>query len=81
MSEDPVDKCPECGAPAERILSAGAGLLFKGSGFYITDYRSDAYKKDAASDSGKTSPTKSEPKSDGGSSSPAAPSSPAKPKE
>ena len=52
MSEDPVDTCPQCGAPAERLLSAGAGLLFKGSGFYITDYRSDSYKKAAEKDSG-----------------------------
>ena len=51
MSEDPVDTCPECSAPAERQLSAGAGLLFKGSGFYITDYRSDSYKKAAEKDS------------------------------
>lgn len=33
--------CPECGRPAERQLSGGAGLLFKGSGFYITDYGKD----------------------------------------
>ena len=52
ISEDPVDSCPECGAPAERLLSAGAGLLFKGSGFYITDYRSDSYKKAAEKESG-----------------------------
>ncbi|HEU5208985.1 MAG TPA: FmdB family zinc ribbon protein [Longimicrobiales bacterium] len=61
MSEDPVDTCPQCGAPAERLLSAGAGLLFKGSGFYITDYRSDSYKKAAEKESGSS-------KSDGGSS-------------
>ena len=47
MSEDPVAECPACGAEAERRLSAGAGLLFKGSGFYITDYRSEGYKKAA----------------------------------
>jgi putative FmdB family regulatory protein len=52
MTEPPVDKCPTCGAPAERQLSAGAGLLFKGSGFYITDYRSDSYKKAAAAEGG-----------------------------
>ena len=52
MSDDPVAECPECGARAERRLSAGAGLLFKGSGFYITDYRSDSYKKAAKSDTG-----------------------------
>ena len=52
MSEPPVADCPECGAAAERQLSAGAGLLFKGSGFYITDYRSDSYKKAAEKDRG-----------------------------
>lgn len=52
MSEAPLDRCPQCGEAAERLLSAGAGLLFKGSGFYITDYRSDSYKKAAAAESG-----------------------------
>lgn len=51
MSEAPIDRCPTCGAPAERLLSAGAGLLFKGSGFYITDYRKDSYRKAAEADS------------------------------
>ena len=55
MTEPPVEKCPECGAPAERLLSAGAGLLFKGSGFYITDYRSESYKKAAQAESGGSS--------------------------
>jgi putative FmdB family regulatory protein len=52
MTEPPIDRCPVCGAAAERLVSAGAGLLFKGSGFYITDYRSDTYKKAAAAESG-----------------------------
>ena len=65
MTEPPVDKCPECGAPAERVMSAGAGLLFKGSGFYITDYRSDSYKKAAAADSGGDKPKSDAGKSDG----------------
>ena len=52
MTEPPVDRCPQCAAPAERLLSTGAGLLFKGSGFYITDYRSDSYKKAAQAESG-----------------------------
>ena len=55
MSDEPVAECPECGASAERRLSGGAGLLFKGSGFYITDYRSDSYKKAAKSESGSDS--------------------------
>ncbi len=52
MSEPPVSVCPTCGAPVERLLSAGGGLLFRGSGFYITDYRADSYKKAAAAESG-----------------------------
>ena len=59
MSDEPRAQCPECGSESERLLSAGAGFLFKGNGFYITDYRSDSYKKDAskedkATSSGKT---------------------------
>jgi putative FmdB family regulatory protein len=50
MSDEPRAACPECGESAERLMSAGAGLIFKGEGFYITDYRSDAYKKAASSD-------------------------------
>ncbi|MCH7563113.1 MAG: zinc ribbon domain-containing protein [Gemmatimonadetes bacterium] len=50
MSDEPGATCPVCGAAAERILSAGAGFIFKGDGFYITDYRSDDYKKAKASD-------------------------------
>ena len=52
MSDKPVRKCPSCGAKAERKLSGGAGLIFKGSGFYITDYRSEGYKQAAKKESG-----------------------------
>jgi putative FmdB family regulatory protein len=52
MSEEPLRACTICGGPAERLLSAGGGLLFKGSGFYITDYRSDSYRKAAEADAG-----------------------------
>ena len=76
MTEPPVEKCPVCGAKAERLLSAGAGILFKGSGFYITDYRSDSYKKAAAAESG-SSGESSKPGSDkGGSTKPEAKSTP-----
>jgi len=50
MSEEPLAKCPECGAESERQISVGVGFLFKGDGFYVTDYRSDSYKKDASKD-------------------------------
>jgi putative FmdB family regulatory protein len=62
MSDEPVAECPACGAAAQRRLSAGAGLLFKGSGFYITDYRGEGYKKAAQAEGG-GSPS-SESKSD-----------------
>src|SRR3954469_24186613 len=39
--------CPECGQMAERIMSGGAGLVFKGSGFYLTDYGKNAHQKKA----------------------------------
>ncbi len=54
MSDDPVAECPECGSKAERKISGGAGFLFKGDGFYITDYRSDDYKKKASADKGES---------------------------
>jgi putative FmdB family regulatory protein len=41
MSDKPRAKCPVCGKPAVRKISGGAGLVFKGSGFYITDYGKD----------------------------------------
>ena len=42
----PLRKCPECGkAELKRLIGAGSGLIFKGSGFYQTDYRSESYKK------------------------------------
>jgi len=49
----PIKKCPECGkSKVQRLISTGAGLIFKGSGFYITDYRSEGYKNSAKADSG-----------------------------
>jgi putative FmdB family regulatory protein len=44
-------KCPECGKmKLRRLIGPGAAIVFKGSGFYTTDYRSESYKKDAAAD-------------------------------
>jgi len=48
MRESAKKKCPECGKMTlERLIGTGAAVLFKGSGFYETDYRSDSYKKAA----------------------------------
>jgi putative FmdB family regulatory protein len=46
--------CPECGKPATRQLSGGAGLLFKGSGFYLTDYGKNAHRKGESANGKKT---------------------------
>lgn len=39
ITADPGANCPKCGGPARRLVSGGTGLIFKGSGFYITDYK------------------------------------------
>lgn len=52
ITASPLKKCPKCkAARLRRLIGAGAALLFKGSGFYTTDYRSESYKKAAESDS------------------------------
>jgi putative FmdB family regulatory protein len=49
----PIRKCPSCGKNSvKRLIGTGAGLIFKGGGFYTTDYRSEAYKSAAKADSG-----------------------------
>lgn len=47
ITAKPGAKCPTCGGKAERMLSGGAGLVFKGSGFYLTDYGRNAHRKSA----------------------------------
>ena len=51
MSSKPVAKCPKCGAQAKRLMSGGAGLVFKGSGFYLTDYGRAGQKPRSESES------------------------------
>lgn len=56
----PLRKCPSCGAnKLKRLIGAGGGLIFKGSGFYLTDYRSESYKKSAEAEKkgGESKPT------------------------
>ena len=64
ITAKPLTTCPECKKKkVKRLISGGAGFIFKGSGFYITDYRSESYKAAAKSDSGgdtSAAPAKSE---------------------
>src|SRR5437762_11103296 len=76
ITAEPQKKCPKCKKnKLRRLFGAGGGLIFKGSGFYQTDYRPDSYKKAAEADKPKTesssdsaskdsSPTKSESKAE-----------------
>ena len=82
IKADPQTVCPTCHeAKLRRKIGAGAAILFKGSGFYQTDYRSDSYKKGAAADkpaeSKSTDSSSSSGKSEGSSSTstPSTPSS------
>ena len=52
IKAEPRKSCPQkgCRGRVRRLISAGGGLLFKGSGFYITDYRSESYQKAAKAD-------------------------------
>jgi putative FmdB family regulatory protein len=67
INAQPVKKCPACGKlKAKRVIGPGAGIIFRGSGFYQTDYRSDSYKKAAKADKesqGSSKSDKSESKS------------------
>ena len=65
MSDKPRAACPVCGKPAARKISGGAGLVFKGSGFYITDYGKDGKgPRKAETEGGAKAESKSESKSD-----------------
>jgi putative FmdB family regulatory protein len=59
ITAGPIKKCPHCGKnKVRRLISSGAGLIFKGGGFYITDYRDASYKEKAKADSGAPTETK-----------------------
>ncbi|MGL4461288.1 MAG: FmdB family zinc ribbon protein [Planctomycetia bacterium] len=71
ITADALTKCPECKKKKlRRLLGTGGGFIFKGSGFYITDYRSDSYKQAAKADSsGSTSESSKSSGDSGGSTS------------
>ena len=70
FKDEPLKKCPACGKDTlRRLFGTGAAILFKGSGFYETDYRSESYKKAAKADqdSSTASTSKPAPSTDAGS--------------
>ena len=62
MTDERIKKCPECGGKVSRLFGTGAGIIFKGSGFYETDYRSNGYQSDAKKDSSMSSSVSSDDK-------------------
>jgi len=55
MTDAPLEKCPKCGGKVQRLIGAGAGLIFKGSGFYLTDYKK--FNSSPAASSSETKPS------------------------
>jgi putative FmdB family regulatory protein len=68
ITDPPLEECPKCGGTIRRLPGPGAAVLFRGSGFYATDYRSDEYKRKAKEE-------KEPPKKDEAKTSPKEPSS------
>jgi putative FmdB family regulatory protein len=72
ISDKPVRTCPECRGKVKRLIGTGAGIIFKGEGFYVTDYRSKDYQEKAKADtpspaaSEKATETKTETKAESG---------------
>ena len=58
ITAEPIKTCPQCQGNVRRLISSGAGIIFKGSGFYQTDYRSPSYKKKAEAEKKKSEPEK-----------------------
>ena len=55
ITAKPLESCPKCGKPVRRLLGNGSGIIFKGSGFYQTDYRSKEYKEKSKAESASSS--------------------------
>lgn len=65
MTASTLRKCPKCGKAAlKRLIGTGAGVIFKGSGFYETDYRSESYKNAAKKETGSGKTEKKETKAE-----------------
>lgn len=70
IKDEPIKRCPKCKGKTKRLIGTGAGIIFKGSGFYLTDYRSKNYvegaKRDKTESSGSSATKSDSTKSDSG---------------
>jgi putative FmdB family regulatory protein len=62
ITDPPRKRCPFCRGKVRRLVGGGAGMIFKGSGFYVTDYRSESYKSQKKKESGDAPKAKDESK-------------------
>ena len=62
MTEKPRKRCPKCRGKLRKLVGGGSGMIFKGSGFYVTDYRSKSYKEQKRKESGDAPKKKDEAK-------------------
>jgi putative FmdB family regulatory protein len=64
MTDTPLKRCPKCRHKIKRLLGTGGGIIFKGSGFYETDYRSEGYAKKAKEERAAATSTKTDAKTE-----------------
>lgn len=57
INEEPLTECPDTGQPVKRVISGGAGVVYKGDGWYVTDYKDNDRKEKAKKEKEKTSKT------------------------
>ena len=62
ITASPLKNCPSCNGAVKRLISAGGGIIFKGSGFYATDYRSKSYRESERKDKEKQKQSKDKSK-------------------
>ncbi len=58
IKDEKLKRCPTCKGAVKRLMGSGSGIIFKGTGFYQTDYRSSSYKSDAGAASTSSSTDK-----------------------
>lgn len=67
INDDPLETCPTTGQPVKRIISGGGGVVYKGTGWYVTDYKNNAHKNNGSSAPASSEKTGSSDKTSSGS--------------